>query len=75
MGGQYAPDSVPARENRGVRMLRILQPILQLTGGSASAGLSHKNVRKTEKLLMIRRTRGGQLSPDYPLLSFSVELW
>ena len=48
-GGQHAPDSVPgpAKKKRGVRMLRILQPILQLLRGSVSAGLSYETGMKT----------------------------
>ncbi|KAF0193919.1 MAG: hypothetical protein FD166_3625 [Bacteroidetes bacterium] len=47
-------------------MLRILQPILQLQRGSASAGLSHKTRAKNPKKTNESPEGRGQLSPDYP---------
>lgn len=40
----------PREKNEGVSMLRILQPILQLQRGSASAGMSHKTAAQTDKI-------------------------
>ena len=49
----------PREKNEGVSMLRILQPILQLQRGSASAGMSHKTAAQTDKIHLNLPVKGG----------------
>jgi hypothetical protein len=59
--------SRPANK-KGVSMLRILQPILQLQRGSVSGGLSHKKCAKTRKKTNESPdVTKNQLSQDYPV--------